>query len=34
VDENACRFDVLAIENHSGKAPLARLQKDAFLPQM
>jgi putative endonuclease len=34
VDEDACRFDVLAIENHPGKAPVASLHKDAFRPQM
>jgi putative endonuclease len=28
-----CRFDVLAIENRSGKPPLARLHKGAFTEQ-
>lgn len=26
-----CRFDVLAIENHPGQAPITRLHKDAFI---
>lgn len=33
VDEDACRFDVLAIDNHPGKSPVARLHKDAFRSQ-
>jgi putative endonuclease len=30
----ACRFDVLAIDNHPGLSPEVRLHKDAFSPQM
>lgn len=30
VEETAVRFDVLAIENHPGRAPVVRLHKDAF----
>jgi len=30
VDEDACRFDVLAIDNHPGSSPVVRLHKDAF----
>ncbi len=29
-----CRFDVLAIDNHPGHAPVVRLHKDAFSPQL
>lgn len=32
--ENACRFDVLAIDNHPGMPPVVRLHKDAFSPQL
>ncbi|GAC1618627.1 MAG: hypothetical protein PVS2B2_05160 [Candidatus Acidiferrum sp.] len=34
VDEDSCRFDVLAIETHPGRAPVVRLHKDAFRRQM
>jgi putative endonuclease len=34
VKESACRFDVLAIDNHPGLPPEVRLHKDAFSPQM
>jgi putative endonuclease len=30
----ACRFDVVAIDNHPGLSPEVRLHKDAFSPQM
>ncbi|HXM99078.1 MAG TPA: YraN family protein [Candidatus Dormibacteraeota bacterium] len=30
VDEDACRFDVLAIDNHPGSSPVVRLHRDAF----
>src|SRR5277367_2689212 len=30
----ACRFDVVAIDHEIGKAPVVRLHKDAFSPQM
>jgi putative endonuclease len=30
IPEAACRFDVLAIENHSGRPPAVRLHKGAF----
>ena len=30
----ACRFDVVAIDNEIGRAPVVRLHKDAFSPQM
>lgn len=30
VDQDACRFDVLAIDNHPGRSPVVRLHKDAF----
>jgi putative endonuclease len=33
IDEDACRFDVLAIENRPGRAPILRLHKDAFSPR-
>jgi putative endonuclease len=33
IDEDARRFDVLAIDNHPGRAPVARLHKDAFRSQ-
>jgi putative endonuclease len=33
IDEHACRFDVLAIDNHPGHAPSVRLHKDAFSPR-
>jgi putative endonuclease len=33
-EESPCRFDVLAIDNSPGKAPIVRLHKDAFSPQM
>ncbi len=32
--ECPCRFDVLAIDNEIGRAPVVRLHKDAFSPQM
>jgi putative endonuclease len=32
--ERPCRFDVLAIDNEIGRAPVVRLHKDAFSPQM
>jgi putative endonuclease len=34
VQECACRFDVVAIDNEIGMAPVVRLHKDAFSPQM
>ena len=34
VKECPCRFDVLAIDNEIGRAPVVRLHKDAFSPQM
>jgi putative endonuclease len=34
VPECPCRFDVVAIDNSPGKAPVVRLHKDAFSPQM
>jgi putative endonuclease len=34
VRECPCRFDVLAIDNSPGQAPVVRLHKDAFSPQM
>jgi putative endonuclease len=34
VNTDACRFDVLAIDNHPGHAPEVRLHKDAFSPQL
>ena len=34
LQEPACRFDVLAIDNEPGKPPAARLHKDAFSPQL
>lgn len=34
VAECPLRFDVLAIDNSPGKAPVVRLHKDAFSPQM
>jgi putative endonuclease len=34
VGECPCRFDVVAIDNHPGQAPVVRLHKDAFSPQM
>jgi putative endonuclease len=34
VTTDACRFDVLAIDNHPGHAPEVRLHKDAFSPQL
>jgi putative endonuclease len=34
VKECLCRFDVLAIDNKIGRAPVVRLHKDAFSPQM
>jgi putative endonuclease len=34
VDECSCRFDVVAIDNEPGRAPVVRLHKDAFSPQM
>jgi putative endonuclease len=33
VGDCPCRFDVLAIDNRPGRAPVARLHKDAFSPQ-
>ena len=33
VGDCPCRFDVLAIDNRPGQAPVARLHKDAFSPQ-
>ena len=32
--ECPCRFDVVAIDNRRGQAPVVRLHKDAFSPQM
>ena len=32
--ECPCRFDVLAIDNRPGQAPVVRLHKDAFSPQV
>jgi putative endonuclease len=32
--ECPCRFDVVAIDNRPGLAPVVRLHKDAFSPQM
>jgi putative endonuclease len=32
--ECPCRFDVVAIDNRPGQAPVVRLHKDAFSPQM
>ena len=32
--ECPCRFDVVAIDNRPGLAPVVRLRKDAFSPQM
>ena len=34
VRNKACRFDVLAVDNHPGAPPEVRLHKDAFSPQM
>jgi putative endonuclease len=34
VKECPCRFDVVAIDNEAGRAPVVRLHKDAFSPQM
>jgi len=34
VRECPCRFDVVAIDNEPGRAPIVRLHKDAFSPQM
>jgi Holliday junction resolvase-like predicted endonuclease len=34
VGECPCRFDVMAIDNCPGKAPVVRLHKDAFSPKM
>jgi putative endonuclease len=34
VNEDACRFDVLAIDNHPGRSPVVRLLKDAFSPKI
>jgi putative endonuclease len=34
VNTDACRFDVLAIDNRPGHAPEVRLHKDAFSPQL
>ena len=34
VGECPCRFDVMAIDNCPGQAPVVRLHKDAFSPQM
>jgi putative endonuclease len=34
VGECPCRFDVMAIDNSPGQAPVVRLHKDAFSPQM
>jgi Holliday junction resolvase-like predicted endonuclease len=31
---DTCRFDVLAIDNHPGMPPVVRLHKDAFSPQL
>lgn len=33
VEECPLRFDVVAIDNHPGKPPVARLHKDAFSPE-
>jgi putative endonuclease len=33
VGDCPCRFDVLAIDNRPGQAPVVRLHKDAFSPQ-
>lgn len=32
--ECPCRFDVVAIDNEVARAPVVRLHKDAFSPQM
>ena len=32
--ECPCRFDVVAIDNRPGQAPVVRLHEDAFSPQM
>ena len=34
VSNDSCRFDVLAIDNHSGHSPEVRLHKDAFSAQL
>lgn len=34
IEDCPCRFDVVAIDNHSGSPPIVRLHKDAFSPQM
>jgi putative endonuclease len=34
VNEDACRFDVLAIDNLPGHVPVLRLHKDAFSPKV
>jgi putative endonuclease len=34
VNNDSCRFDVLAIDNHPGHSPEVRLHKDAFSPQL
>jgi putative endonuclease len=34
VPEGPMRFDVVAIDNEPGRAPVVRLHKDAFSPQM
>ena len=34
VGECPCRFDVMAIDNCPGQAPVVRLHKDAFSPKM
>ena len=34
VGECPCRFDVVAIDNRPGQAPVVRLHKDAFSPQL
>jgi len=34
VEEESCRFDVLAIDNIPGQPPEVRLHKDAFSPQL
>jgi Holliday junction resolvase-like predicted endonuclease len=33
ISNDSCRFDVLAIDNHSGHSPEVRLLKDALSPQ-